>query len=319
MTVKKDGITQVNTGGGGSGDVSLLDFASPSIGATVFDRTNSNPLAVELVDTNGDPISVGGGTQYVEGSTTTPATGTVALGRNAAGELVPIPITETNSVSVDLGGALPVGTNVIGSVTIKDVGGTEADVTAANALKVDNSAVTQPISAAALPLPALAATSTKQSDGTQTTKIVNGANTAAITAVGSILVASFESGDNFADMDGQLNIIKSYNSDILLNQTNGTQKSGTKIPLTPSSPAAVSVGIASTLILAANASRRGARLVNTSNARISLAFGVPAVLNSGMTLFPGGSFNMDEYDFNTSAINGIASAAASNIGAQELT
>lgn len=42
------------------------------------------------------------------------------------------------------------------------------------AVKVDNSAVTQPISASSLPLPTLAATSTKQSDGSQKTQIVDG-------------------------------------------------------------------------------------------------------------------------------------------------
>lgn len=42
------------------------------------------------------------------------------------------------------------------------------------AWKVDGSAVTQPISAASLPLPSTAATSTKQSDGTQKTQIVDG-------------------------------------------------------------------------------------------------------------------------------------------------
>ena len=46
----------------------------------------------------------------------------------------------------------------IESVIIKDSGGTEVDVTASNALKVDGSAVTQPVSAAALPLPTGAAT-----------------------------------------------------------------------------------------------------------------------------------------------------------------
>jgi hypothetical protein len=43
------------------------------------------------------------------------------------------------------------------------------------ALKVDGSAVTQPISAASLPLPAGAATSAAQTDGTQKTKIVDAA------------------------------------------------------------------------------------------------------------------------------------------------
>lgn len=42
------------------------------------------------------------------------------------------------------------------------------------AWKVDGSAVTQPVSASSLPLPALAATSTKQSDGTQKSQIVDG-------------------------------------------------------------------------------------------------------------------------------------------------
>jgi hypothetical protein len=44
------------------------------------------------------------------------------------------------------------------------------------AVKTDGSAVTQPISAASLPLPALAATSTKQSDGSQKSQVVDGAN-----------------------------------------------------------------------------------------------------------------------------------------------
>lgn len=48
------------------------------------------------------------------------------------------------------------------SVILKDSGGTEADVTASNALKVDGSAVTQPVSAASLPLPTGAATAALQ-------------------------------------------------------------------------------------------------------------------------------------------------------------
>lgn len=54
-------------------------------------------------------------------------------------------------------------------------GGNQATVSAGGAVKVDGSAVTQPISAVSLPLPSTAATSTKQSDGTQKTQIVDGA------------------------------------------------------------------------------------------------------------------------------------------------
>lgn len=57
--------------GGSGGDGAINDGVSSSIKATVFDRTNSNPLATQLVDSNGDPVSVGGGTQYGQGSAAT--------------------------------------------------------------------------------------------------------------------------------------------------------------------------------------------------------------------------------------------------------
>lgn len=91
----------------------------------------------------------------------------------------------------------------------------------------------------------------------------------------------------------------------------------TKTDLAPASPAAVSVGVASAALVASNATRRGLVLVNTSTARVSLGFGVAAVLDSGITLYPGDSFSMDEYSFDTGAINAIASAAASNVAIQE--
>lgn len=91
----------------------------------------------------------------------------------------------------------------------------------------------------------------------------------------------------------------------------------TKTDLTPSAPTAASVGVTSAQILAANASRKGLILVNTSDNRISLGFGSPAVLDSGATLYPQGAFNMAEYDFDLSAVNAIASVAGSNISIQE--
>lgn len=53
-------------GGGGGGDGAILDGVSATLKASVFDYTNSNPLATRLVDGNGDAVSVGGGTQYSE-------------------------------------------------------------------------------------------------------------------------------------------------------------------------------------------------------------------------------------------------------------
>lgn len=92
-----------------------------------------------------------------------------------------------------------------------------------------------------------------------------------------------------------------------------------RLPLSGSSPAAVSVGVASGVVIAANAARRGLVLINTSTGIISFNInGGTAVLRSGITLYPGGIFEMDPFTFTTSAINGIASVAASNLAIQEL-
>lgn len=90
-----------------------------------------------------------------------------------------------------------------------------------------------------------------------------------------------------------------------------------KADLAPASPTSASVGVASAQAVASNASRKGLCLVNTSLAKISLGFGATAVLNSGITLFPGDSFTMDEFTFDTGAVNAIAGAAASNLSIQE--
>jgi hypothetical protein len=91
--------------------------------------------------------------------------------------------------------------------------------------------------------------------------------------------------------------------------------------LTAAAPTAVSVGVASTVIIASNANRKSLVLVNTSTAYISLnCVGAAAVLYSGITLNPlGGVWVMDEYTFTTAEIRGIASIAASNIAVQEYT
>ncbi len=76
--------------------------------------------------------------------------------------------------SSNFGSAFPtVGT----AVGFKDSNGTNmvaGNLNAAGALKVDGSAVTQPVSAASLPLPTGAATSANQTGGNQKTQIVDG-------------------------------------------------------------------------------------------------------------------------------------------------
>lgn len=92
---------------------------------------------------------------------------------------------------------------------------------------------------------------------------------------------------------------------------------GTKTDLTPSAPAAVAVTASSAQAVAAAATRKGLILTNTSANYISLGFGQTAVLYSGVTLAPYGTFTMDEYSFDAGAVNAIASVNPSNLGVQE--
>jgi len=91
----------------------------------------------------------------------------------------------------------------------------------------------------------------------------------------------------------------------------------TKIALTPSSPTFATVGVTSAQAVASNTNRKGLILTNNSTANISLGFGVAAVSGSGVVLYPGGVFFMDEYMYTTAAVNAIATAAGANLGVQE--
>lgn len=112
----------------------------------------------------------------------------------------------SNTVSVkDGGGASRTfcrgtdgGSNYVSYFNLVDsTGANVASVSAGGALKVDNSAVTQPISAASLPLPTSAATSTKQSDGSQKTQIVDGSGNV-IAATSNALNVNISSGGTVA-------------------------------------------------------------------------------------------------------------------------
>jgi hypothetical protein len=93
----------------------------------------------------------------------------------------------------------------------------------------------------------------------------------------------------------------------------------TKTPLTVAAPTQATVGVASSEVVPANASRKGLEIVLlTKSVQVSFGFGAPAVLNNGVTLTQyGSSFSLNEYDFNLSAVNAIASVAGVIIGIQE--
>lgn len=114
---------RVNVVAGGAGDGAILDGVNSAIKATVLDYANSNPLAVRLTDIAGDYVAAGGGTQYADGAARGTATGTLMMVDDG---------TNIQSAAGTTGGLLKV-----------DLSGTAANATA---IKVDGSAVTQPVS-----------------------------------------------------------------------------------------------------------------------------------------------------------------------------
>lgn len=98
-----------------------------------------------------------------------------------------------------------------------------------------------------------------------------------------------------------------------------TVDSVTPDPLTAAAPTQVAVGVADAVALAANAARRGLVLTNRSANNISLGLGAAAVLDSGITLLPNDSWQMDRDTFTRTAIHAIATAAGSVLGIQEFS
>lgn len=126
-------------------DGAITDGASPSIKATVKDYTNSNPLTTIIVDTNGDPAAIGGGTEYTEdaasaanpvgkmsicrrrdtltASEVSADSDNIATNCTSKGEIY---VKQTDAVPVtDNGGSLTVdgSVSITGSVTVTDGAG----------------------------------------------------------------------------------------------------------------------------------------------------------------------------------------------------
>jgi hypothetical protein len=106
----------------------------------------------------------------------------------------------------------------------------------------------------------------------------------------------------------------------LQTDVNGATYVSTKVPRTYSAPTTASVTTTSSVIVAANANRKGLYLSNTTSQQISLGFnGNAAVYQNGITLFPGEKFFMDEYSFSTGAVSAVTTGTTTYIGVQEIT
>jgi hypothetical protein len=91
------------------------------------------------------------------------------------------------------------------------------------------------------------------------------------------------------------------------------------LSLNPKSPLSVLLGVTSSIVIVENKIRKGLILINGSANTISIGLGVDAVLNKGITLYPGGVFNMAAEDFWSGQVNGIAAGVDSLLSIQEFS
>lgn len=304
----------------------------------------------------------GGGTEYVEGDATNPATGTVVLARNNDGNLqIPrvythgdFAVTFSGFLSMwnDAGVIMRTGDTTPMPVTPTAFGG--GALFPAPALPADNTANATNVSRMGTYPMWFDGTNWDMARGTSVDGLLvnlGGNNDVTVTGTvsvsGSVAVTgpltdtqlratpvpisgtvTIQDGGNVITVDGTVSISGSVAvtgplTDAQLRATpvpvSGTVS--TKTDLTPGAPAAATVGTSSAAAVAANANRKGLHARNTSTAgqRISLGLGQTAVLDSGITLYPGDVFDMDEYTFDLGAVNAIASAASARLSYQEQT
>lgn len=166
-------------------------------------------------------------------------------------------------------------------------------LTLTGAARVDGSGVTQPISAASLPLPTGAATSALQTSGNAT-----------LTAISAQLPASLGPQSSA----GSLSVVQATGTTFSVSQaTSGT---GT---LT-----SVANSITSVTVLASNAARKGFIVYNDSLVVLYIAFSASATTSAfSAKLQPGSAYNSDT--LYTGVISGIAAAASGSARVTEFT
>lgn len=150
-------------GGGGSAPSGTIGAAVPSTASPVAGQDNSGNLAYFKFDASGNLLTAvtgagSGGTSSADGATYTAGTTAGTPAMLARDDTSPGSLLE-DKVGIARGSA-----NRNAYVQLRDGAGNErgANVSAGGALQVDGSAVTQPVSAASLPLPAGASTAAKQ-------------------------------------------------------------------------------------------------------------------------------------------------------------
>ena len=90
--------------------------------------------------------------------------------------------------------------------------------------------------------------------------------------------------------------------------------------ITWAAPGFSTVGVTSSVVLAANANRKGATFINDSVNEIYLGIGAAAGVGSGKRLNAnGGSYEINLMNLSTQVVNAIATGASSNLCVDEAT
>jgi hypothetical protein len=305
---------RVQTGAAASGALKVDGSAvTQPVSGTVTANQGGAPWSENITQLGGNAINTGTGAAGT-------GTARVALATDGQGQLVDNAAFTDGTTRVDVAGyiydevagtaltendvaAARVNVNRAQVLTIED-GATRAryaTVTASNALKVDGSGVTQPVSGTV----SVSGTVTVDSELPAAAALATDTANPTVPGVGAF--GMVYDGSTWDRTPG--------------NSTEGTLVY-TKRSLTASTPTTATVNGTSGSAVASNASRKGLILRNTSTSgqRISLHMaGGTAVLDSGVTLYVGDAFQMDEYDFTTAAISAIASAASGRLSVQEMT
>lgn len=86
-----------------------------------------------------------------------------------------------------------------------------------------------------------------------------------------------------------------------------------RLALTASSASQATVSTASATAVPSNTSRTGLVVINCSPVRMSLGLGAAAVLHKGITLYPGGTWEMGEYTMFKGAVAAVAESGSTNL------
>ena len=271
------------SGGGTSGNVKLEDGDSSTL-ADVLDLTNSNPLTVAIVDTNGDQIaSFGGGVQYTEGDVDASITGTATLMEVSGNTLQPIQgsvadgllvnlgsnndVTVTGTVAATQSGTWNI-TNVSGTVSLP----TGASTAANQATMITSLSNIDAGTPAALGQTTMAASMPVVIASNQTAIPITD-NAGSITVDGT--VAATQSGTwNITNVSGTVSLPTGAATETTLSSILGKYTSAT------ATLSNVSASATSVTALSSNASRESAIFYNDSTSACYLKFGTTASTTS---------------------------------------